>query len=143
MYLIDNRLLNAQRVVWLIQDGNYNDFPEIWSQYMNSVIEWNINVNNYQSQIAYSFSRDLSSELLADTDDLNNEIPNSIHYKFYRMHELILKVRACFYSGCDKTNDLENLRSIFSIFIDKKFRFFDSLNNSLKEKPKTYKDIEL
>jgi len=137
-YLIEDRFSNAQRVIWAVQSNDYDDFQKTWNDYMLSVNGWNRNVARYQSLVTRSFDRSLGEQLLTYTDDLNNEIPVSIHFKFYRIHEYILSLRNCFYGGCSRTNILDKLNVLQIDFIDAKFNFLERLDSSLLQKTKIY-----
>lgn len=110
--LIDERLFTAQQVIEAIKDNNQNEINNAWSAYMEAVSKWNTNSSGYQAKLDLAFNYDIGGQLQADIDDLNNEIPNSIHYKFVKIHQNLLSLKSCFNSGCEKQSYLAKLSKL-------------------------------
>lgn len=132
--LIDKRLFAAQQVVWVIDGGRTSAIESTWQTYMETVVDWNENVSLYQTEVAKLSDDVLAGELLREEDDLNNEIPKSIHYKFYRIHQNLLLLKECFYSNCDKSSRLTETSLLLEALNDQKFKYIATVNQIMANK---------
>lgn len=89
---INLRYLNSDRIISSINSD------KIWLDYMSSVTEWNLKIEQMRSNIAtyYTDRWDMASELIdytESTDISSDSIPKSIHYKFVKLHKYIIEIK--------------------------------------------------
>jgi len=147
--LVDQRLFAVEQVIWAIKDNRRNNMPDLWQGYMETVNRWNINDNVIQTRLVQMFGYEVAAEFLTDTDDKNNVIPLSIHYKFYEIHQSLLSLKGCVQLGCDYQKDLKRIGALIEALSEQQSRFLGDLNarlisknNLLKASPSAYMDTK-
>lgn len=147
--LTEQRLFSAKQFIWAVKDNKPKIAEESWVNYMESVNKWNINSTVLQTKLAQMSGYETAAELLTYTDDLNNEIPNSIHYKFVKLHQNLLSLRECYYSGCNQQAILMKLDRYIDTLTEQQTKLIGKLNdltikkyNSLKLSPSNYLKTE-
>jgi hypothetical protein len=130
--LIEQRLFATQRFMWAVEDRKV--IESSWEEYMEVVQKWNLNDQMLQNKIAQMLGWEMASQFLTDVKDLENEEPKSIHYKFVRIHEHLIALRKCYYSGCNFENDLNQATKLIEDLIEQETKFLGDLNGAIIEK---------
>lgn len=137
--LIDRRYYATQAVLWSIEEGNYANLESEWRLYSESVRLWNENVYKYQSQLRLLVNDDVAAILLTYTDDLNNDTPQSIHYKFFRINQELTSFRSCSITGlCDINPSSKEINDLLQSLNDRRFELIGEVEGGIKELQNRY-----
>lgn len=92
--LLESRYFYSEYYLEGLVSGNTP--PSVRENYRKSVDDWNIQKDYLKARLAIYFGYEyVEKNLITYEDDLNNEIPNTLHYKFTKLHNLINKVSSC------------------------------------------------
>lgn len=131
--LVNERLFATQKVLWSLEDGNEVRISGSWERYLGVVEKWNQNISLMQQRLVRSFGYEVASELLTYDDDLNNMVPGSIHYKFYKVHQELAAMRECYYNGCLIPHDSTKVESLIDHLIAQETLLLSRLNYGVNE----------
>jgi hypothetical protein len=131
--LIARRLFLAEQFVEAVKSKNTVQVTEAWNRYMDSVEDWNKNLGPIRVHLD-SFAKAESSELVTDYDDLNNLIPASLHYKFYRLHEYLLELRKCAIQNCVTQDRLYKIGTLVSQIGEQRDSYILKISSDLYQK---------
>ena len=140
--LMDQRWFAAHQIFWIITEGERAVDEDVWNAYMQTVTDWNRNVGTFQSRLIDFSGTDIARELLTYEDDLNNEIPTSIHYKFFRIHERLSNLKNCAL-GCDYQGNITKLNALIQALTDQKSRLLSDLNIELSSRKENFSKTSL
>ena len=129
--LINKRLFATNQIIWAYQNGNSSLIDSQWEQYMTTVNEWNTEDTVIQSKLVQTYGYSIAGEFLNETDDLNNDIPTSIHYKFFKIHQELLIIRNCKQQGCSTSKAFAVISKLTEAVTDQQSRYLGNLNKNL------------
>lgn len=84
---IDSRHLASFRVL-----SNVGS-QRTWDTYIESVEEWNIAQGQIRTKLATYYDWNFAAEIISESNDSSDIVPKTIHYKFVRLHNLLVSIR--------------------------------------------------
>jgi hypothetical protein len=128
---INERLFASKQFIWSVRDSKDASLSESWNQYYETVIQWNNKSELLQSRLLQMAGAETAAQFLTYEDDLNLDIPNSIHYKFYKIHQLLLHIKGCYYSGCNIRQDFYQLDKLIGALTEQETILVGKLNGGI------------
>ncbi|HVY35918.1 MAG TPA: hypothetical protein VG982_01405 [Candidatus Paceibacterota bacterium] len=120
-YYINSRYINALRVTGAPHDQS------VWNDYVKSVVDFNAYYDQLRLGLAYYYGWDFASIFVSKDVDTNQAMPESIYYKFTKLHNYLIELKNGDVRSFNKANTI--LDSINNQKDDLFIRMIETMKN--------------
>ena len=97
------RLFGLNRVIWVAKGTGTGELDQVWQEYYESVVDWNVKLARYKSRLSRFISPD-AAEAFANPQDAAlsyaEGVPTSLHGRFLVAHQQVRALVDCVREQC-------------------------------------------
>jgi len=92
--MVDRRYFRLQRLIWAIEEGALPEkIAQREKEYFDAVVEWNEKLRSIHNRLRLLVGDSVALQFLDYADDYRQQDPQSLHYRFVKAHQAVLKAK--------------------------------------------------